>query len=206
MTKAEILRVIVPIITFFLGTIYSIFTSRKQRKVNNRAFPHVEEVVYELDLSDNNLKETSKLYMCGDYADIMQDLSIDKSTKIMYIQVTNLGPGHMLNCNVNVEAVNEDNSKRWPFSFHIPYIKKDEMILVPIIHRGMKEIRAFIDVINIKYQTLDRENMEYAFQTTKINQSDTNIKETLHYKSWFIRKNIYKFKGRKSLSLFVRPK
>ncbi|MED3983477.1 hypothetical protein P4646_05230 [Peribacillus simplex] len=65
---SEFYKIAIPMIKFLIGFLYSVFNNGKQRKLGNRAFPHILEAYYPIDLSNVNIPDNTKPYMNGDYA------------------------------------------------------------------------------------------------------------------------------------------
>ncbi|MFD4931741.1 hypothetical protein ACFWMS_23115 [Peribacillus butanolivorans] len=57
MTEVEFYKIAIPTFTFFIGFLYSVFNNNKQRKLGNRAFPHIEEAYYPIDLNGVNVPD-----------------------------------------------------------------------------------------------------------------------------------------------------
>jgi len=211
MNALDILKMVVP---FMLGTSYSIFNNISQKKVSNRAFPYVEEAYYPIDLNEIKVKENTRLYICGDYSKIARNKEVDNQTKIIYLKVTNLGPGHMVNCDFNIKTSSTALTTEWDFIVHVPIIRKDEVILIPTVKEEMNKIRIATKSVNIKYLTHSQEEMEYNQHLEKVNEDSTLIKDSLHVnksKNKFLKffkrsKVLYEYEGKNSLFIYLDAK
>ncbi|UYZ23294.1 hypothetical protein [Mesobacillus jeotgali] len=201
---AEVLKYTVPILTFILGTIYSYYYNKNVHKKTYRAFPHIEDSYMYLDMSNNVLKDASKVYMAGDYAILSKQpsfLKLDAS----FIKVTNLGPGHMVNSNFTITTITTDQKEEWIFKVHVPMIRKDEVIFIPTVAKDMINKRVITGRVHVSYLTHQGESMEYVKKLDKINDKDTDILESLHVKNYSKVETIYKYKGKDSLFVYAKP-
>lgn len=211
MNQLDIVKIVVP---FLLGTSYSIFNNMNQKKESNRAFPFVEEAYYPIDLNEIKVKENTKLYMNGDYSKIANNEKINRQTTIVYLKVTNLGPGHMVNCDFYIKTSSTDFTTEWDFKVHVPIIKKDEVILIPTIKESMRNKSITTKDVNIKYLTHSQEKMEYNQQLEKVNDDSTLIKDSLRvhksnnkFLKFFKRsKVLYEYEGKNSLFTYLNAK
>lgn len=207
MMQVEILRIVVPIATFMLGTLYSIFNNSSQKKLANRCFPHTEEAYLPIDLNKIEIQSGTKMYYAGDYAEIFNDKNTDKSATITYLKLTNSGPGHMLNCNLDIVVSTTDFHNEWSFKVHVPFIKKDEMILIPTLKRDMLNKEVLTKSISVRYLTHSREKMDYSIKLIRINEDSTDIDESLHVMKFkWIKRKIYRYKGKNSLFVYTNIK
>ncbi|NGY87958.1 hypothetical protein F6Y05_33520 (plasmid) [Bacillus megaterium] len=211
MTLLDILKMVVP---FLLGTSYSVFNNISQKKESNRAFPYVEEAYFPIDLKEIKVKENTRLYMSGDYSKLARDEKVDNQAKIIYLKVTNLGPGHMINCDFNIKTSSTDLTTEWDFKVHVPIIRKDEVILIPTVKESMSNIRLSTKSVNINYLTHSQEEMEYNQKLEKVNKDSTLIKDSLHVnksKNKFLKffrrsKVLYEYEGKNSLFTYLDAK
>ncbi|NGY87987.1 hypothetical protein F6Y05_33675 (plasmid) [Bacillus megaterium] len=148
------------------------------------------------------MKENTRLYMSGDYSKLARDEKVDNQAKIIYLKVTNLGPGHMINCDFNIKTSSTDLTTEWDFKVHVPIIRKDEVILIPTVKESMSNIRLSTKSVNINYLTHSQEEMEYNQKLEKVNKDSTLIKDSLHVnksknKKFFRRsKVLYEYEGK----------
>lgn len=203
MTANDIWKVIVPIITFLLGILYSFFTGRRQQKLNNRSFPYVDEIYLPFDLSDLKVLENTKLYLTGDYSELMNSRHVDKRAEIVYVKIANYGPGHMVNCDLKIKVVSTDGTKNWNFDVHIPLIIKDEYVLIPVVNKEMNHTMIILGQVQIAFRTYSNERMLYTQTLNKINETTTDIKEKLIVYKFFKHEKVYEYKGRNSLFVYL---
>lgn len=203
----EIIKVIVPIITFILGTVISLFNIKSQKKLSNRCYPSIEEAHLPIALSEVDIAPGTKMYLTGDYARIHDSATTNKSNDITYLKITNLGPGNMMNCNVNVVISTTDLKEEWHLKIHVPLIRKDEMILIPTVKMSMLNKRVITNRVLIDYLTQSNEKMRYTLKIQSVNDDSTSIKEILqvYVFKWF-RKKIYSYQGKNSLFIYINYK
>ncbi|WDV05053.1 MULTISPECIES: hypothetical protein [Lysinibacillus] len=207
MISDETLRILIPIITFIGGIIFTLLNTRNQRKLSNRCYPSITEAYFPFDLSKINIDSGTKMYYCGDYADLFNSDDVDKTSKIIYVKLANLGPGHMLNCNIDVKISTTDFSEEWDMNLCVNLIRKDELILIPTVKESMLDKEIILKSIVIEYLTAFGEKMKYTYWVNNIEKDKTIIKDTLQiikYK-WF-KKKVYSFKGKSSLFVFINLK
>ncbi|MEP9409717.1 hypothetical protein ABKP09_25940 [Peribacillus frigoritolerans] len=203
MTTQDMIKIGIPLLTFFLGTLYSIFNNKRQQKKAIRAFPQVQEAYYPIDLKEVNIKEKTKVYMNGDYAKISRKHTTILNAEIIYLEVTNLGPGHMINCNFSIKVSSTDDKKEWDFDVHVPLIKKDETILIPNVTEDMNQTEIITKRVTIKYLTHAQEEMKYDMSLTKIGEDFTQITDSLHVSRKFRQEKVFSYQGRNSLFVYL---
>jgi hypothetical protein len=196
----ETLKVIIPILTFLAGLLFSAYIGRKQKISINRAFPSVDEVYATIDPSMLKVKDNTRLYLIGDYEEIRK---LDPKAVIIYVKVTNLGPGHMINCNYTINVMTTDKKSNWEFTGHIPLISKDEYLFIPVVNKEMNSRTVILKKVSIEYMTQAREKMIYEQTLQYIDDDNIKIEEELCVKKFIFDERLYSYEGKNSTFLYL---
>ncbi|MGO4496397.1 hypothetical protein AB4114_10925 [Paenibacillus sp. 2RAB27] len=199
-TNETFWKIATPIITFSLGSLFSYFLAKRQVRVNLRAMPHIDNLYLPIPFDETyyKVKENTKLYVVGDYDDV-------RGPEAIYLRVTNLGPGHMVNCKVRITVNMEGHNEDLRFNVNVPIISKDEYVLIPVVDKAMSGRKCLVTETMINYYTQLGEKFYFEEKTTKIdNKSIISTKVILN--DIFLDKTILEFEGENNTFIHLNSK
>lgn len=156
----------------YLGVLKTINSQDEQRKkddrVNKRCFLQFKEISRaNLDLKNVNVTN-SRLIIRDKYADFFSNKEYRNQAKFNFIELSNSNNNVALNCNMQVEIIDEEENKEEK-NFVIPVIDGNEKIYIHIDPDPMYPFR--ISAITLTFETTGGEKMKIERNLTKRDQN-----------------------------------
>lgn len=185
--------VVTALIIYALGRI----NAYNDRKRSLRPYLKTDAINANYMLSNLTLKDHTKLIITDHYEPIMDKLKrlgVDKdqrfikSTYLGYMQIKNLGPGLILEANVEMHMSTKEMT--WNTKLKLPILEVGEEIYVSTDNLDAFKEVYFVDEITITYKTQQNETIKYVFRATQ----DEKNPEINKVSEVFYRKTLFRFK------------
>lgn len=170
------------------------YSASKDRKRNYRSYLKTESMNANYNLKNALPKDGSKLIITENYEPIRQkirDLKLDKDDKFVkgtylgYMQFKNLGPGLIIEADVELHMSSTNRS--WTTKTTLPIMDKDEEIYVSTDNLEALNEYYVVDEITVIYKTQQNETIKYVYKNVQ-DEKDLemqNITESYYLKQPF---------------------
>lgn len=181
--------------TFILSAFFYNSQAKKERRENNRAYIDIQEILLSYNLKP--IKE-ARVIETNDYNSFYDWAKASgQSVKTNYAEITNHGPGLILQAEIGIRlVVTEDSTQKqsWRVDVDIPLIKNGESIYIPLLHKDFLSKPFYIADCEITYLTQVNEKMRYIYRakTIKNDELETSPTTKLQYRKWFMYFSIIK--------------